>query len=210
FRDYRSSRGLISLSQNLYQQHWQDSKISSLALYGTEQTSQQALLEIVRSIARDQPGEILVSSNKELRQISMTIFDRTFAVTHVLRMLSIVVALIGILSALLSIQLELKKQFAILRACGTTPRQVIGAILLQTTVLGGIAGILALPLGWMMSEVLIEVINRTAFGWSMDHLLSPWVIAEALGLALIAALLAGLCPAWQTSRANTAAALRYE
>ena len=210
FRDYTSSRGLITMSQSLYQQHWQDFGLSTLALYGTDLISQEALLQTVRSVTRDQASEILVSSNRELRQISMTIFDRTFAVTHVLRLLSIVVALIGILSALLSIQLEQKKQFAILRACGTTPRQVIGAILLQTTMLGAISGMLALPLGWVMSEVLIEVINRTAFGWSMDHLFPPSVIGEALGLALLAALLAGLYPAWHTSRANTAAALRYE
>ncbi|MEZ0174073.1 MAG: ABC transporter permease [Candidatus Reddybacter sp.] len=210
FRDYRSSRGLITLSQTFYQRHWQDFGLSTLALYGTEQSSQQTLLQTVRSITRAQPGEILVSSNRELRQTSMTIFDRTFAVTHVLRMLTIVVALIGILSALLSIQLEQKKQFAILRACGTTPRQMIGAILLQTTVLGAISGILALPLGWLMSEVLIDVINRSAFGWSMDHLFPPLVIGEALGLALIAALLAGLYPAWHTSRANIAGALRHE
>ncbi len=210
FRDYRSSRGLITLSQTLYQQHWQDFGLSSLALYGGEQSSQQALLQSVKTLTRAQPGEILVGSNKELRQASMTIFDRTFAVTHVLRLLSIVVALVGILSALLSIQLEQKKQFAILRACGTTPRQVVAAILLQTLVLGAISGILALPLGWLMSEVLIEVINRSAFGWSMDPLFPPGVIVEALALALIAALLAGLYPAGHTARANIAEALRHE
>ena len=50
--------------------------------------------------------DLLIQSNRGLRQGSLEIFDRTFAITAALRLLAIVVAFIGVLSALMSLQLE--------------------------------------------------------------------------------------------------------
>jgi putative ABC transport system permease protein len=140
----------------------------------------------------------------------MRIFDRTFAITQVLRLLTIGVAFVGVLSALMALQLERTREQAVLRATGVTPAQLSRLTLLQTGLIGLYAGLLSLPLGWLMSEVLIEVINRRAFGWSIMTRLPPAAVIEALLLALGAALLAGLYPAWRMGKVQPAQALREE
>jgi putative ABC transport system permease protein len=80
----------------------------------------------------------------------------------------------------------------------------------QTLAMGLMAGLFALPLGLMMSDILIDVINRRSFGWSMQHTLPPLVLLQALLLAVVAALLAGLYPIRQVARVNPAEAMRQE
>jgi putative ABC transport system permease protein len=144
----------------------------------------------------------------EIRRLSLEVFDRTFAITEVLRLLVIGVAFIGVISALLALELERSREHATLRALGLTPGQLLGLTTLQSATLGLIAGLLALPLGLLMAELLIEVINQRAFGWSMGRVLAPGVLAEALILGTVAAALAGLYPALRLARLRPAAALR--
>jgi len=76
--------------------------------------------------------------------------------------------------------------------------------------LGLVAGLAAIPIGLTLASLLVYVINRRAFGWTLDLVLSPVTLAEAVGLAVAAALLAGVYPAWRLTRAPLAAALREE
>jgi putative ABC transport system permease protein len=155
-------------------------------------------------------GAVSIRSNGEIRRASLEIFDRTFAITRVLRLLALGVAFIGILSALMALQLERAREYAILRATGFTPGQVVGIVGLQTLFMGACAATLAMPLGLVMSQLLIHVINRRAFGWSMTMEIPEAVLLEAVVLALVAALLGGLYPAWRLSRTPPARALREE
>jgi putative ABC transport system permease protein len=121
-----------------------------------------------------------------------------------------VVAFIGILSALMALQLERGREFAMLRANGLTRRQLWGLVLSQTSLVGLTAGLLALPVGLVLALVLVFVINRRSFGWTLDLALDPALFGQALLVALLAALLAGLYPAWRMARTNPALALREE
>ena len=112
--------------------------------------------------------------------------------------------------SLISLQLERTREQAVLRATGVTPRQLSLLTLLQTGLMGLYAGVLSLPLGWLMSRVLIEVINRRSFGWSIETHLPAAALPEAVLLALSAALLASLYPAWRMRRVQPAQALREE
>ena len=76
--------------------------------------------------------------------------------------------------------------------------------------MGAFAGLLAIPLGYMMSSLLIDVINLRSFGWSMAQQIPFTVIIEGFALAVIAALLAGIHPARHSTRLNIAQALREE
>jgi len=80
----------------------------------------------------------------------------------------------------------------------------------ETGLLGAIAGVLAVPVGLGMALVLIHVINRRAFGWSIDTTMPAEVLLQAVGLAVLAALAAGVYPAWRLARTSPAAALRAE
>jgi putative ABC transport system permease protein len=165
-------------------------------------------LTALRTLAQDFPGAYGVAANAQIKALTLAIFDRTFAITDVLRLLAILVAFVGVLSALTALQLQRMREYALLRSSGMTASETTVMILTQTAVLGLGAGLLALPLGLLMSEVLIDVINRRSFGWSMQHLV-PWaVLGQALALALSAALLAGLYPALRIRRLSAALALR--
>tara|TARA_B100002003_G_scaffold250523_1_gene290235 strand:+ start:13592 stop:16009 length:2418 start_codon:yes stop_codon:yes gene_type:complete len=210
FYDYTSSRGVIRLHRDLYRQWWDDDSITGLTLYRSTATGQEDLLGRVRDTLQSQGSQWRAASNREIRQVILDIFDRTFLITHVLRMLAVLVAFVGVLSALMALQLERLREFAILRATGMTPWQIACMVLGQTGLMGMFAGLLALPLGLLMAEILIEVINRRAFGWSMQHLVPAGVLTEALFVSLAAALLAGAYPAFKASSSLPAQALREE
>jgi putative ABC transport system permease protein len=152
------------------------------------------LVTTLRQQLTNQSERHTVVANADIRRITLTIFDRTFAITHVLRLLAILVAFVGILSALLTLQLQRLREYALLRATGMTGRETALVIAGQTLFLGLLAGLLALPLGLVMADVLIDVINQRSFGWSMQHTLPPSVLIQAVLLAVGAALLAGWYP----------------
>jgi putative ABC transport system permease protein len=168
-----------------------------------------ALERALRDVSR--PGEaFLVESSRSLRQGSLEIFDRTFRVTGVLRLLTLAVAVIGVLAALTALELERAREFAVLRANGLLPRQLVALILGETTLLGLAAGLFAVPLGTTLAALLIYVVNRRSFGWTMELAITPRPFVVALGLSILAAWVAGVYPAWRSSRTSPAAALRAE
>ena len=101
--------------------------------------------------------------------------------------------------------------FPVLRALGATPYHVRGLVLGQTVLLGLLAGLLSLPVGAFVGYVLATVVNRGSFGWSLLTFDLPGeLLAEALMLALLASVLAGLWPAYRMAKQSPAAALRED
>ena len=210
FHDYTSGSGLVHMHESLFRQFWTAQPFARLTLETVPGFSARALQQTLDERLAAEASRFNVVANGQLRELTLQIFDRTFAITNVLRLLSILVAFVGVVSTLMALQLEKQREFAILRATGMTSGQVAGLIFKQTAALGICAGLLALPLGLLMSDVLIDVINRRSFGWSMQHFLPANVLAEGFVLALFAALLAGVYPAWRAGRILPAAALREE
>ena len=154
--------------------------------------------------------DVVVQSNEALRRGSLEIFDRTFAITSTLRLLAIVVAFIGVLSALMSLQLERGRELATLRATGMTRPQLWALTLLETGLMGVVAGLLALPVGYALAWILVYVINVRSFGWTLQMDLRPEYFAQALAVAVVAALLAGIYPSIRVGNLEIATALREE
>ncbi len=209
FYDYGSEHGLILMHRSLYEHYFNDNSVSSLGLYLQPRASMDQVIEAVRATSAGDQA-IVVRANRDIRAASLKVFDRTFAITNVLRLLAVLVSIVGILSAFMALQLERAHELAVLRAIGLTPKQVFGLVTVQTGFMGIAAGILALPVGVVLAQLLIHVINRRAFGWSMRMLVEPGVMIEALILAVGAALLAGLYPGWRMARTSQAEALREE
>jgi putative ABC transport system permease protein len=210
FTDYGSDSGLAVIDRRHYAQLWYDSDISSVGIYLKENESINSVARLLKTSAAKTDSRIRVRSNGEIRQHTLAIFDRTFTITRVLRLLVMVVAFIGILCAVMSIQFERAKEHAVLRASGMTRRELMIQVTLQTGLMGVIAGLLALPLGWIISEMLIHVINLRSFGWTMQSVWVPQIYVEALLLAVFAALLAGIYPGYRMAHTSPAAALREE
>lgn len=170
----------------------------------------RAVAALAAAVRRLGEGRLGVQSNHDLRRVSLAVFDRTFTVTAVLRLLTAGVAFAGVLAALLALALERQRELGVLRALGLLPRQVFAVVTGQTALLGLVAGLVALPLGAGLAAIMVHVINRRSFGWSMQLGLDPGRLAEAVLLALVAAVVAGLYPAWRMSRTSPAEALRTE
>lgn len=210
FFDYGSDQGLVVMPRERYADLWQDNRVTTLGIYLQAGQPIEPLLTRVRQLAGESERPLRVRANREILEQSLEIFDRTFTITRVLRLLVIAVAFVGILSAMMALQLERAREHAILRATGLTPGQLLGQVILQTLLMGLMAALLAMPLGWLMAEILVHVINLRAFGWSMPSQLSPAILVEATGFALVAALLAGLYPSLRMARTRPALALREE
>jgi putative ABC transport system permease protein len=210
FRDYGTDRGMLVIDRGAYGRFWRDPAVSTVGVFLDDPARLDDALTSVRDALADLDRPVLVRANRQIREQSLAIFDRTFAITGVLRLLAVGVAFIGVLSALLALQLERARDHAVLRALGVTPGQMVGLGALETGSMGLFAGLLALPLGWVLAELLIHVVNVRSFGWSMDSLLPPGVLADAVLLAVAAAVLAGAYPALRMARVQPAAALREE
>jgi putative ABC transport system permease protein len=197
------------MSRATYDRFFDDPGIDSLGLYLHAEVSAELIMEQLRSVSAGRQA-LIMNSNARIREISLGIFDRTFVITNVLYWLAVGVAIIGILGAMLALQLERTRELGILRAVGMTQVQLGGLVILQTVFIGLLSGLAAIPLGLVMAWVLIEVINRRAFGWQMDVMIVPADLLTALSLAVGAALLAGIYPAWRAASARPALAMREE
>lgn len=209
FRDYGSEQGTVMMGRVLYDDLFDDDGVTSLGLFLNEGVdSERVVEELVASLP---PGRFVVArTNDTLRRVSLEVFDRTFRVTAVLRLLAFIVAFVGVLSALAALQLERARELGMLRALGMTPGQLWGVVVGQTGLIGLAAGLLAVPMGLVLAVVMVFVVNKRSFGWTLDFLVSPGILGQAVALALIAALLAGLYPARRMASSSPALALRGE
>jgi len=211
FRDYRTDGGSVLLDLDLYRRYWDDDRLNAVGVYteeGHDSGSMQKALE--SALSTTFPARMTVVANKLIREASLAVFDRTFEITQVLRILAGIVAFLGILSALLALQLERIREAAILRALGFTPTEIAGQTLLQTTILGFTAGLFAIPSGIVLAALLVHVINARAFGWSMSLSVFPQDLFAGLAIATLAAFLAGIYPARRLARSVIARGLRNE
>ena len=207
--DYSSGRGVVMVSRNTYDRFWNDDGISSLGLdIASSNDVDSVIAQLYLAAGQDQ--DLRIRSNRDLRKASLEVFDRSFAITSVIKVLAMVVAFVGVLGALMALQLERRRELGTLRAIGFTPAQIWGLVTSQTVLMGLIAGLLALPLGMALAAGLIFVVNQRSFGWSMDLQIVPSVLIQAVALAVVAAFLAGVYPAIKMATSTPAEALREE
>jgi putative ABC transport system permease protein len=208
FYDYAAEQGLVLMSRDVYEEHWDDRGVTSLGVYVARGRSAD---EVAGSLRRALAGRALrVTSNRSLRAQALRVFDRTFAVTAALRLLAVVVAFIGVWSALMALQLERRRELATLRALGLTRGRLSRLALLESGLMGLLAGALSLPTGLLLAVILIDVINVRSFGWTMRLWLDPAVFAQALLVSVLAALLGSVYPLLRLGRMEVAPALRQE
>jgi len=209
YREYGNERGTVRISLPVYRRLWHDDGVTGMGFFLAPGASLADVESRFRAAALGKQA-LYIRSNAELRNLSMKIFERTFVITRVLYWLAAGVAAIGLVSALLAWELERSHEIAILRSLGLTPGGAGWLIEGQTGFMGLVALIAAIPAGLLTAVLLIEVINRRAFGWQIDVHLSFEQFANALLLAIVAALVAGVYPARRVAVATIAADIREE
>ena len=209
YREYGNDRGEVLMDLGEYQRWWRDRGIAALGIYLSPGVPVAEAMRELRAAAQGRQA-LFIRSNADIRALSMRIFERTFVITRVLYWLAAGVAAIGLVSALLAWELERARELALLRTLGLTPRATAALVVAQTAFMGLVALLAAIPAGVLTALVLIDVINRRAFGWQIDLHLAAAQFGNALALALAAALSAALYPAWRSAHAPLAAGLREE
>ena len=209
YYDYASDLGVVTMNRRDFERFWNVKTITSIALFARPEVNVDDLVARLQTAAGN-TQDLIIQPNRALRENTLIIFDRTFAITAVLQLLATIVAFIGILSALMALQLERARELGVLRANGLTPRQLWALVLSQTGLMGITAGLLALPVGLILAVVLVFVINKRSFGWTLQLLFDPSLLMQAMLISIIAAVLAGLYPAWKMARSSPALALREE
>jgi putative ABC transport system permease protein len=190
WRDYARQHGTVIIERDLYVALSGDRNANDAALYLQPGAGAKAVEDAIRS-------SVAGAANLEfgvpgvIRERSLNIFDRTFAVTYALEAVAVIIGLFGLSSSFGALVLARSREFGMLRHVGMTRRE-IGAMLAAEGALVSALGLaLGLALGWIISLVLIHVVNRQSFHWSMElHL--PWALLALLagGLLLFATLTA--------------------
>ena len=154
--------------------------------------------------------EVVVTPSRTLRERSIEIFDRTFAITYALEVIAVFVAILGMAEALLNLVFDRRVELAQLRIHGASMGQIRSLILVQAGMLGLAACVLGLVLGAAWSQVNLLVIHKQSFGWSVQLHWPVAFLAAALGLVFAASLVSGLYPARIGARLNPVEVLRGE
>ncbi len=209
FRDYTTESGLILLDRAIYQKITGDLSLTGLALLLEPGAPVQSLIDSLRAQLKPR-GEFLIYSQSALRDEALRIFDRSFAVTELLRTLAIGVAALGVTLSLTALVAERTREIGVLRATGARRGQVLRTIMTEAGYLGATGVSLGAATGFVVALVLMQVINRAFFGWTIDwH--TPWpLLGSILIFVFLVCLLAGLPPAFRASRLSPSEALRSE
>ncbi len=210
FQSYDVNGSGVLMSRGTYDRHWTDDAIDSVGLYLSNDDQAADTINAVESLGEQYGQSVFASSNVAIRKLSLDIFDRTFIITNILYWLAVGVAIVGILGAMLALQLERGRELGLLRALGMTPLELGRNITVQTGTIGILSGLASIPLGIAMAWVLIDVINRRAFGWQIDMDVAPQFVIGGFALSVVSALVAGILPAWQAARTEPALAMREE
>jgi len=208
YYDYTSGRGYAMMDRSDWLRYGGGSEATSLAVYlqpgaGAERV-RQALSERTASRA------LLTTLNQEVKANVMRIFDRTLAITWVLEAIAICVAVLGIANALLALVLERRRELGILCYLGASGRQLHRLVVFEAALLGLLACAAGLLLGFALSLVLIYVINRQSFGWTIQFSLPVGFLGLATLVIYAVTCLSALFPARQAARIDPVEAVLVE
>jgi len=208
YYDYTTEGGVVVLDRPEFVRLWGETTVNSLAVYLEPGADPDAIKRaILRAVPRP---DLLVFSNAGLKAHVLRIFDQTFAITYALQAIAVIVAILGVASTLGASVIERRREIGIVRALGFTRGQVARTVGLEAGLLGGLAALLGLGAGMLLSLILTFVINKQSFGWSIQFHVPLARIAGYLLLGVAAAVAASFWPAWQATRTAIGEAVRYE
>ncbi len=205
WRDYARANGAIVIRRADYERLTGDARINDLAIWLAPGADAQAVQARVRALAAQASasGELPLefAAAAQVREASLQIFDRSFAVTVWLQAVAIGIGLFGVAASFAAQVLARRKEFGLLRHLGLTRAQVLRLVALEGaawSLLGAAAG---LALGLAVSVVLVHVVNPQSFHWTME-MAPPWARLAALCAAVAAA---GTLTAWLAGRSAASA-----
>lgn len=209
YRDYSNDRGVVAMDRALFVRTFGDDKINTIVVYLKPGVTVDAARRALESDFGPRHNAFVVT-NGEVKAEVMRIFDQTFMITYALLGVAIVVAVLGIVNTLAALILERSRELALLRIGGLSTGELRTMIVLESTLLGVASTAAGLVMGYALSWILIYVINRQSFGWTIDFHTPVALIAASLAVTLLSSALAGLAPARLAGRIDIATAIKSE
>jgi putative ABC transport system permease protein len=173
---------------------------SNLAIYVSPNAQRDAVRSQIEKVTAGH--RVLMFSNRDLRAEAIRIFDRTFAITYALEAVAVIIAVMGVAGALLALVIDRRRELGLLRFLGAASGQVRKLILVEAGLLGLLANLAGIALGFALSLILIYVINKQSFGWTIRFHWPVEILLGALTVVYVATVLAGFYPAQIAVRLN--------
>jgi putative ABC transport system permease protein len=185
WRDYERPGGSIVLPRDAFVRYTGDTRATTSALWLEPGADPEAVSVRIRA-ALQRGGEYEIAVPREIRRQSLRVFDRTFAVTYLLEAVAVLIGLFGISASTSSQVLARRGEFGMLRHLGVTRGEIARMLGFEGAALGAVGVLTGLVMGGIVSLILIYVVNRQSFHWTMDvHV--PWGWLALLSAVLIAA-----------------------
>jgi putative ABC transport system permease protein len=200
YYDYASERGYIIMNRATLLRYLPDPAVSNLAVYLRPGAKIEAARQEIETALSGR--KLLILTNRTLREEAIRTFDRTFAITYALEAIAIFVAVMGVAGALLALVIDRRREFGLLRFLGGAQAQLRRIILFEAGLLGLLANFAGLIVGVLLSLLLIFVINKQSFGWTIQFHWPVAVLLGSLSLVFAATVISALYPARVAARLN--------
>jgi len=209
YRDYSNDRGVVVMDRPLYIESFHDETSNTIVIFLKPGVNlETARRELERRFGAKYHA--FAVSNAEIRREVMNIFDQTFLITYALLGVAIVVAVLGIINTLAALILERTRELALLRVSGMSRAQLRVMMVLESSVIGVASTGAGIVMGYVLSWILINVINKQSFGWTIEFHVPASLIAASLAITFLSSVAAGLIPANLATRIHIASALKLE
>lgn len=200
YYDYSNERGYVVVDREVLRRYLPDPAPTSLAVYLEEDADRAAARAAIEGASAGR--QIRLIANRELREEALRIFDRTFAITWALEAIAVSVAVIGMAGALLALVIDRRREVALLRFLGAEGYQIRRLLVAEAAALGLLALAAGGALGTLLALILVFVVNKQSFGWTIQLHWPVGVLAATLGLVYLATLVSALYPARVAQQLN--------
>lgn len=208
FFDYSNDRGVILMDRSTYRHWYQDTRVSSVAVYLDPGVNPESVQKEIAQ--RLEQSKLHIVANRELREQVLQVFDQTFRITYALEGIAVFCALLGISNSLASFVLDRRAEMAMLRFVGAEPRWIQRLVVSEAGALTAVAIVVGAVLGALLSGLLIWVINRQSFGWTIQLSVPVAFLGLSMIVLVIAGLGSGLYPAWLVLKQDPLQSVRNE
>jgi putative ABC transport system permease protein len=208
YYEYSNDRGFVIVDRATLLRYLPQQPVTNVAVYVAPGFDAAKVRRDIENRLRAFP--VVIAPNALLRRGALEIFDRTFTVTYALEAVAVAVAVLGAANSLLALVLDRRREIGLIRYLGAARHQVREMILTEAGLLGLMAGLLGLALGTALSLVLIYVVNKQSFGWTIQFHPPITLLAAALSLVWVVTVLAGVFPARFAARLEPADVVHEE
>ncbi|AUI85843.1 ABC transporter permease [Vibrio azureus] len=171
-----------------------------------ESTSGEGLQERLTQLFRLPQDEII--DNKSIYNQAMRVFDNTFSIAGTLGNITLIIAVFGLFFATLAGESSRQRHFALLRCMGVSGKELVLLGGVQLFVLGALSAIVAIPLGLALAHLIVDMVMKQSFGWSLELHTIPWKYMQTIAWAMFSIMLAGALPVFRMIKRTPMKSLR--